>query len=395
MADASRLALTLRAAVGRERGDVALLALGVDVLLAMARRFPGHHFEASAARCLLELGREGEARAELARALPSLLAGSGYRWLAAACDAAVVAAAVGTEDDCHRLLAVLDGYGADFAVLGPAFWGSVHTYAGALTARLGRHDEALARYDRAVDDLDRIGALSWAANARADRAVVHRRLGAIEQAEADDRWARDTAVALGMTRLLARLGGELGEETSAGITWSLERHDGGWRLEAGAERAVLPATRGMAHLQVLLANPRRDVPALALESGGAASVGPVGQEALDSEARAAYRARLAELDAAMEEADRRGDRERAEAAEEERAALVAELQRATGLGGRPRRTSDAAERARVNVTRNLRRAIDQVTAAAPQAGLHLASSVRTGTSCRYDPAPGGPDTWRT
>ena len=69
--------------------------------------------------------------------------------------------------------------------------------------------------------------------------------------------------------------------------------------------------------------------------------------------------------------------------------------RATGLAGRPRRATADAERARVNVTRTLRATIDRVMAAAPIAGAHLASSIRTGTMCRYQPAPGGPDRWHT
>jgi hypothetical protein len=75
--------------------------------------------------------------------------------------------------------------------------------------------------------------------------------------------------------------------------------------------------------------------------------------------------------------------------------MVGELRRATGLAGRPRRATADAERARVNVTRTLRATIDRITAAAPIAGAHLASSIRTGTMCRYQPAPGGPDRWHT
>jgi hypothetical protein len=79
----------------------------------------------------------------------------------------------------------------------------------------------------------------------------------------------------------------------------------------------------------------------------------------------------------------------------ERQALAGELRRATGLAGRPRRTSAEAERARVNVTRTLRAAIARIARAAPIAGAHLDSSVRTGVVCRYQPTPGGPDRWHT
>ena len=70
--------------------------------------------------------------------------------------------------------------------------------------------------------------------------------------------------------------------------------------------------------------------------------------------------------------------------------MLGELRRATGLGGRVRRISAEDERARINVTRTLRAAIERIAVAVPRDGAHLAASVRTGRACRYAPAPGGP-----
>jgi hypothetical protein len=67
----------------------------------------------------------------------------------------------------------------------------------------------------------------------------------------------------------------------------------------------------------------------------------------------------------------------------------------TGLAGRPRPSTADAKRARVNVTRTIRAAIDRITVTVPVAGTHLQSCIRTGTLCRYQPAPGGPASWRT
>ena len=58
---------------------------------------------------------------------------------------------------------------------------------------------------------------------------------------------------------------------------------------------------------------------------------------LDDRARAAYRARLAELDAGIDQADADHDPHRADRANAEREALLQELSSAVGLGGRPRR----------------------------------------------------------
>jgi hypothetical protein len=65
--------------------------------------------------------------------------------------------------------------------------------------------------------------------------------------------------------------------------------------------------------------------------------------------------------------------------------LVVELKRATGLAGRTRVFSDDAERARVNVTRTVRQALDRILAADPESGRYLMASVRTGIRCTYQP----------
>jgi hypothetical protein len=145
---------------------------------------------------------------------------------------------------------------------------------------------------------------------------------------------------------------------------------------------------------VLLANPGCDVSAHELDAGVDAASAQAGLPVLDEQAGREYRRRLEGIADEMEAADRTGDQQAAARLDEERGRLLAELRRATGLGGRSRATGGSSERARVNVTRNLKRAIEQVQRAAPLAGAHLAASIRTGTQCRYDPSPGGPSSWR-
>jgi hypothetical protein len=129
-------------------------------------------------------------------------------------------------------------------------------------------------------------------------------------------------------------------------------------LTAGGEQARLRDGRGLHYLRALLAAPGHDIPALDLAAGGA------------------------------------GDHTAAERIEAERQALTAELRRAAGLADRNRQPSSEAERARVNVTRTLRATIERIAPAAPPAAAPLRGSIRTGTACRYQPAPGGPDRWR-
>jgi len=70
----------------------------------------------------------------------------------------------------------------------------------------------------------------------------------------------------------------------------------------------------------------------------------------------------------------------------ERSALISELSRAAGLGGRTRALgSSTTERARKAVTARLRGAISRISAVLPELGTHLDRSVLTGTSCRYEP----------
>ena len=178
--------------------------------------------------------------------------------------------------------------------------------------------------------------------------------------------------------------------------WSLRREGPDWVLVAGPERARLRDSHGMHHLHALLAAPGREIPALDLAAGGgpglaATRAGPL----LDPTAWDAYRRRIRQLDSDLAAADRAGDPAAAERAHAEHQALIGELRRATGLGGRPRRAPAQAERARVNVTRTLRAAINAITAAAPIAGAHLQSAIRTGTACRYQPTLGGPARWHT
>ena len=177
--------------------------------------------------------------------------------------------------------------------------------------------------------------------------------------------------------------------------WSLRRDGEDWLLQAGPEHARLRDSRGLHYLRALLAAPRSEISALDLVAGGR-GLAPSGTgPPLDAAARTRYRQRIRELDEQLAAADRAGDPAAAEQADLERQALITELRRATGLAGRPRLAGADAERARINAARTLRATIDRITMAAPIAGAHLCSSVRTGARCRYQPAPGGPARWYT
>jgi hypothetical protein len=311
-----------------------------------------------------------------------VLAGSGPRWIGAVADLAIVASQAGEPAAAEALYGALLPYAGRLVVWGGAntITGPVDDYLGRLATRLGRAGEAVRHLDAAVALEERIGALPWLARTLAARA----RAGG-DQA-GDLARARSIARRLGMDGFASTLGPPDGE-------WRLTRDGDDWRLEAGTETARLRDLRGLHYLRSLLAAPGQEIAALDLVAGGAGLHVPAGDPVLDDAARRSYRERLAALEERLEAADRAGDAGRAATAAAERAALVAELRRAGGVGGRPRTVPDEAERARVNATRAVWAAVRRVESAAPLAGAHLRASLRTGRFLRYQPAPGGPAHW--
>lgn len=156
--------------------------------------------------------------------------------------------------------------------------------------------------------------------------------------------------------------------------------------------ARLRDLKGCRYLARLLASPGRELHAcdLADVAGGDAGGVPI----LDDDARHAYRRRLAEIEEDMEEAVATSNGERLAQAETERDFLVRELAAAVGLGGRERRRGSPAERARVAVTRAVRRAISRIRQHHPPLAEHLEGFVRTGTYCAYLPDPRVRTRWK-
>ena len=114
---------------------------------------------------------------------------------------------------------------------------------------------------------------------------------------------------------------------------------------------------------------------------------------LDEQARAAYRARLAEVEDDIDDAERLNDLGRIEKAQHDRDYLITELAHAIGLGGRLRSSGGTTERARTSVTRSIRYALRQLARHHPMAAAHFERSVRTGIYCSYESDPMTPITW--
>lgn len=96
----------------------------------------------------------------------------------------------------------------------------------------------------------------------------------------------------------------------------------------------------------------------------------------------------------LKQAEADGDEPRAVALEHEKGALERELRRAFDRNGRARVAASAAEKARVNVTRTLRLAIEQIDSLNPRLGRYLKDSIRTGYFCSYRPDPDRSINWQ-
>ena len=137
----------------------------------------------------------------------------------------------------------------------------------------------------------------------------------------------------------------------------------GWRVTFDGRTVRIRDMKGIGDLAVLVARPGVEVHALELMGGGVVegAAGP----ALDDRARREYQTRIVELQRDIDEARDHHDRGRAERAEVELDALVAQLSEAFGLGGRARPTGSSAERARSAVTYRVRGGDQEGRRAAP------------------------------
>jgi hypothetical protein len=274
---------------------------------------------------------------------PGVTAGYDLWFPAIAAEAAARCGNDKLRGDLYQLLAPYSGTQVGCGAW-VAYCGAVDYYLGLLAAAQADHTAAAAHLDAATAQHLRLGAPRWAALSRQQ----HHTNGC-------NRFRRDGMV---------------------------------WALAYGGVQAYVPHVKGLHDIAVLLAHPGQPVSASDLAGTITRSRG---EPALDRQALAAYRARLHDLDDDIAEADANNDPERAARARAERDALVAELTRSIGRGGRPRRLGDDTEKARKTVTIRIQRALRLLDSHHPALASHLREAIRTGTTCSYQPAQ--PLTW--
>jgi hypothetical protein len=350
-ADTSLIGHMLAAGIARQAGDA-------DALAEEAARYEEFGIREAvtwvAADGALLWVAAGDA--DRARGLLHQLAGPDFSgiardldWLLTVATLTEVAVATGAETLAETALGLLEPYAGRGVVNGggAAFAGVVTDYLHQASELLGR-DDAQRWAVRAASEYARMGASWW----------LHRRSPVISGPR--------PAMERGVAHLRPGEGG----------IW--------WVGRAGALTPIREV-KGLHYLRILLQRPGADIPAIDLSD----AVG----EVLDKQALSAYRRRLAEIDADLDQAQSWADTGRAAKLAAERDALLEQLRAAIGLGGRPRVSGSAHERARIAVRKAIAHAIDRVIAADPSLGRLLSDTVTTGATCRYDPDPDRPVQW--
>jgi len=239
---------------------------------------------------------------------------------------------------------------------------------GDLALLIGRVPEALAHYERAIAFCRKLGAPPLVALCEQRRDAALGRSGAAEPRASD----------------LSKHAEEPRALTPVEPALQLRREGELWAVTPrGGDTLRLKHVKGFVYLECLLAQPGRELHVVEL-AGLEHRTGDAGP-LLDARAKAAYRARLEELGSLLSEAERFADGPRARRVQQEIDTIAEQLAGALGLGGRDRRAASDVERTRINVQRRLKDAIDRIAAVSPTLGRHLAASLKTGTTCVYQP----------
>jgi hypothetical protein len=176
-----------------------------------------------------------------------------------------------------------------------------------------------------------------------------------------------------------------------------------WTIGDAGNAINLRDSKGLRYVAYLLRHPGRGVPAYDLVAAingdtpggvGAFAASQSGEAATDARARRAYRQRWAELVREVAEAEARNDLGRLACGRAEMERLAQYLSATCGLGGRSRRLPVAFERAGQTVTKGIRNAVGRIRRGDARLGRYLATHIKTGHVCTYEPESGAPVGWR-
>src|SRR5262245_44490793 len=199
-----------------------------------------------------------------------------------------------------------------------------------------------------------------------------------------------------------------GDPPAPGSSEAVFRREGDyWTVSWRGKVVRLKNGKGLHYIAHLLANPERPILARDLAVTGStlrnrrASIDPGGTTAdlgdagalLDAKAREQYRRRMDELREELAEVVQINDTGRAARVRAELESLRVQIAAAVGMGGRSRKAAAHTERARLMVTKAIKAAIARIRASDASLGRYLATSIRTGNCCAYDPGDITPVAW--
>lgn len=343
--DAGNVRMSQRLELARARGEP-------DELQAFAAAALDHwigapiHAHAVAAGFLARIGELDAARYHVGMVadLGTWRADRSYLWSVFVRELSHAAMALADRSLCRQLLDDLQPLAGSCGVNGAvvAFAGSHAHTAGLLAAALDEPENSRLLLEQAAATYERLGAVGWHAEIR---------------------------------DLLSA-----GPSTEA--VPALRRRGNVWHISYGGREVTVPHVKGLADIATLVDNCGRDVYVLDLMQ--AAHRSEEAGEIIDQRALTSYRQRLADLDGELDEASRHHDLERAARLASEREALLEEVGRVTGMGGRRRQFANhPAERARKAVSGRVRDAIRKLDAVMPEVAAHFERTILTGTYCRY------------
>ena len=330
-------------------------------------------------------------------------------WVSTLARLAHATALLGDAAAADALLPTLAPYADTHVVLGAgvAWLGPVSRPLGLLAHAAGRPDEAVRWLEAALASSRACRAPAQVAHVQAELARALRARDAgddVARATELSQAARVAAADLGLGGLVRALDADGGQSarpapssaarppSAVGVA-TVRREGDVWSIAHGDEMVRVRDMKGLHYLVALLREPGRELHALDVVGADVdAEAGAAGGS--DAATRSAQRERLAELRDELEEAEERHDVGRVALLRAEMEEIADELTRAVGVGGSQRRAGSLAERARLNATRALRKAIDRIAADCPRLGHHLSNSVQTGRICSYREDPTYPVSWR-
>ena len=418
-------ALTTEAFVQAQKIPGSIAPMVVDAQMCFVRRMQGRQadiepyvrrnadrlpeiprWRCGLALILAELGRTDEARRELEH-----LGAADFEdiprdalWLVSMSLLAELCTLLHDRPRARRLYELLVPYdGRNVVSMGGSYLGPVARYLGLLAMTIGEDERALGHLEAARSAADRMGSRPIVVLTALDTAEVlvrRDRPGDAQRARTLVRRVADDAAQVPMEGLIARAKALLERLDEAGrpahkaaggrtLRAALRREQDVWLLDYEGRSVWLRDAKGLHHLAALFESPGTPIASVSLARG------LVGSDAPQAAAHGPHRAQAIELREELAEARAFNDPERVAQARQELEALAAAVAEADDEG---RATADQAtdadgERARVNVTRAIKAAVVRIAEHEPELGHLLRGTVRTGSSCAYQPDPAMPLHW--